>query len=181
MVTTVPVAVPPMPEVTIPADHAKTNSKTQYLQEIKKIESIIVSFLTAKSPEEMMPWLRKTPGLTEKMAAHYKESPFVTLGFSSLDETTIELNSESSIFTAVVVTAEYEQFVIHLIRDENKFRVDWESWVGWCEMSFEKIMERPSTTPVEIRAMVEAESYYNFDFPKALEKDWQSYRLEASR
>ena len=46
-------------------------------------------------------------------------------------------------------------------------------------MSFESILENRSTTPVEIRAIVESETYYNFDFPTEAEKEWQSYRLVA--
>lgn len=173
------VITPPVPEVITPVDAEKASSQSKYLQELKQIESIVMSFLMAKSPDGMMPWLRDTPGLREKMAAHYKQSPFTTLGFSSIDQSTIELNDENHIYSAIVVTADYDRHKIYLIRDEKEFRIDWESWVGWCEMSFESIRENRSTTPVEIRAMVESETYYNFDYPKEAEKEWQSYRLVA--
>jgi hypothetical protein len=173
------VATPLMPEVITPVDAEKAKSQKKYLQELQQIESSVMSFLTAKSPDEMMRWLRDTPGLREKMAAHYKQSPFTTLGFSSIDQSTIELSEESGSFSATVVTADYDQRQIHLIHDKKEFRIDWESWVGWCEMSFESIRENCTTQPVEIRAMVESEAYYNFDFPKEEEKEWQSYRLVA--
>jgi len=173
------VASPPMQEVITPVDVEKARAQHKSLQDVQQIESIVMSFLMAKSSDEMMRWSRDTPGLREKMAAYYKEDPFTTLGFSSIDQSTIELNAESSSFSATVVTADYDQHQIYLIRDEKEFRVDWESWVGWCEMSFESILENRSTTPVEIRAIVESETYYNFDFPTEAEKEWQSYRLVA--
>lgn len=168
----------PAPEVVV-SENPSQGSKAQYLKELKEIESVIESFLSAKQPSEMLPWLRKTPELEKKIATHYQATPWVTWGFSSVDQSTIELNEAHTKYTAIVVTADYDRHLIHLIRDDKEFRVDWESWVGWCEKPFEKILQQLTTSPVEIRARVESESYYNFDFPKEMEKEWESYRLVA--
>ena len=64
-----------------------------------------------------------------------------------------------------------------LIKNEDRFQIDWESWVGWSEMNVANLRERKPIKPVEVRVNVEAESYYNYDFPSSMESRWQSFKL----
>lgn len=45
------------------------------------------------------------------------------------------------------------------------FKVDWESFVAYSEMPWDKLRESKPRTPVLLRAIVRRTAYYNFDFP----------------
>jgi hypothetical protein len=42
--------------------------------------------------------------------------------------------------------------------------IDWESFVGYGEMSFKDLISSRSTKPVMVRALVKVDDYYNFEF-----------------
>lgn len=45
------------------------------------------------------------------------------------------------------------------------FKVDWESFVAYSEMPWDKLRETKPKSPVLIRAIVRRSNYFNFDFP----------------
>jgi len=47
---------------------------------------------------------------------------------------------------------------------DGKFLIDWESLVGYGEMSFQEFREKRPTKPVQLRAYVRLFEYYNFEF-----------------
>jgi len=57
----------------------------------------------------------------------------------------------------------------------NELKVDWESWVGWSETTWDDFIEQRPDAPHVFRANLAAVDYYNFDFSD--DRKWQSYRL----
>lgn len=51
--------------------------------------------------------------------------------------------------------------------DEGRFLVDWESLVGYSEMSFKDLREKRPVTPVLLRVFAREFEYYNFEFSDA--------------
>ena len=56
--------------------------------------------------------------------------------------------------------------------------IDWESLVGYSEISFKRLMETQTTTPKLIRAYVKLDDYYNYEFSDA--KKYLSLKLTSS-
>jgi hypothetical protein len=56
--------------------------------------------------------------------------------------------------------------------------IDWESLVGYSEISFKRLTETKATTPKLIRAYVKLDDYYNYEFSDA--KKYLSLKLTSS-
>jgi hypothetical protein len=56
--------------------------------------------------------------------------------------------------------------------------IDWESLVGYSEISFKRLIETKATTPKLIRAYVKMDDYYNYEFSDA--KKYLSLKLTSS-
>jgi hypothetical protein len=56
--------------------------------------------------------------------------------------------------------------------------IDWESLVGYSEISFKRLIETKATTPKLIRAYVKLDDYYNYEFSDA--KKYLSLKLTSS-
>ena len=48
--------------------------------------------------------------------------------------------------------------------ETERLVIDWESFVGYGEMSFKDLISSRSAKPVMIRALVKVDDYYNFEF-----------------
>lgn len=153
--------------------------RTKYLTEISAIESVIKKFLEARTPDEMMPHVRRSAFLKDRVLSYYQKHAFQMHGFSQIDDETVDLSTDGKLFSASVVHNDFSKSGIVVVREDDGYLVDWESWVGWSEKSFEELMKQKPTSPVETRVRVESENYYNFDFPPDVERLWQSYRLVA--
>jgi len=57
----------------------------------------------------------------------------------------------------------------------EELKVDWESWVGWSETTWDDFIAQRPTQASVFRANLEAVEYYNFNFSD--DRKWQSYRL----
>ena len=71
---------------------------------------------------------------------------------------------------------EFDTFCVWLV-DEDGWKVDWESTVGWSEMSMAQIREAKPVEPVRVRVRLTKSNYYNFGFSD--DGEWQCFRLEA--
>ena len=74
-----------------------------------------------------------------------------------------------------VVTRDHEEKALALIETPQGLKIDWESWVGWSDISWEKFLATKPVTGHVFRVTVSAVEYYNFGF--ADESKWRSYRL----
>lgn len=77
----------------------------------------------------------------------------------------------------MVETDDFRQRPMGLVEEEDGWKVDWEAWVGWSEMSWQDIVEKRPAGPVVCRVQVTATDYFNYRF--ADETAWQSYWLES--
>ena len=64
---------------------------------------------------------------------------------------------------------------IALVRADDGYRVDWESWVGWTEMSWEQLIKERPTEPQIVLVRAKIDAYYNRDFTD--EAKWVSITL----
>jgi hypothetical protein len=75
----------------------------------------------------------------------------------------------------VVSTKNYDERTMVFTETADGIRVDWESWVGWCEMGWEDFMTAKPTSGTLFRVKLNDTNYYNFNFSD--EAKWKSYTL----
>lgn len=178
-----PVAVTPSESVTHPsvvAIQSTSQALSQKKQQVTKIKSALArakQFIATREIPEMLSLIRGGAAMQERLQTFYQKHPVHSSETHKIDETSAILLSEGKAFQVIVRDQEESARALVLIEENDVFFVDWESWVGWSEMTFEEIKQQKPLKPTEVRVVVHAESYYNFDFPTSSEKDWQSYRL----
>lgn len=137
-------------------------------------QPIAEAFLTATDIEQILPLVRDRERVKAHILAHYPDGKIKPIGLSKFNAT--GRVSYKDTFAAVsVLTPDFERKQLAFIDGEGGLKVDWESWVGWSDMPWDKLIESRPTQPVLVRAMLKWVDYYNFGF--ADEGKWRSYRL----
>ena len=169
-----PVADTPSPVIEAPVAPAES-PKTDRAE----IDSVTRNFLEAKSIDELKPLIRHPDATLPKISSWLGGKPFEVPGLK-------DMGADISFFTrgpleAAIVpvrTANYEKREVTLVKEAAGWRVDWECWSGWSEMTWEEFRRTKPTTPKLFRVKVFKVDYYNFGFKDELE--WRSYRLDSS-
>ncbi len=142
-----------------------------------KIESVVKNFMAAETLDEMKQFVFLNDALDQKIDAYYKDRPWQKPGFSSLFEDQLQISTDGKVCQAKAADANFDVRDVFLRLKGATYLVDWESWVAWGEMGFDELRKSKPKQAVEVRVIVSAETYYNFDFPKEQESQWQSYKL----
>jgi len=144
--------------------------------DLDKVLAIVKNFLDAKSVEEQAKFVRESERVLPLMSAYYENHEFEVLGFRKLEEGKISFRQ--SFLSTSVRLKDFSLSPIALEKIGEEYFVDWESWVGHCEMSVADILKNKPKEPVEVRAYVRPQDYYNYYFND--DKKWFSLRLTFS-
>ena len=147
------------------------------LSQIKDAHELIEAFFRARTIEDLLPLLRPVDGLEEKVRRYYIVHPLPDDQYDGIEKQASTLLAGGRCFETLVLVKNQSMRLITLIKNGDRFQIDWESWVGWSEMNVSTLREKKPLNPVEVRVTVEGESYYNYDFPTSMEPRWQSYKL----
>ncbi len=159
-------------------DSAKTSSTTlQQMAAVREAQEVIETFLNANSVKAILPLIRPVKNLENNVTAFYAKHPITPTKFNSIDNVDASSRADQNVVTAVVRFSDFSTQFITAIKVDGRYLIDWESWVGWSEMDYETLISEKPLAPVEVRVIVNSESYYNYDFPNSSENEWQSYRL----
>jgi hypothetical protein len=77
----------------------------------------------------------------------------------------------------VVRTSDFKDRNMVVEKTGDGFKVDWESWVGWSEMSWKQLREIRPTEPKLFRVFAKQGKYYNFVFSD--DTEWRCYQLDS--
>lgn len=137
-------------------------------------EPLARKFLGATTVDDLLPLVRN-PAVTEgRMRAFYPDGKIEAAGLSKFNSSG-SLSIRGRLVSLAVITRDQEEKSLAFVETSQGIKIDWESWVGWSEISWEKFL---STRPVDghvFRVTVSAVEYYNFGFSD--ESKWRSYRL----
>jgi hypothetical protein len=139
-----------------------------------EIEPLIRKFLEATSIEEILPLVRDPATAKPRMRRTYPDGKVAAPGMAEFN-TREEIVRVGSIVSVNVRTKEYEEKSIACIQTPDGFKIDWESWAGWSDLSWEDFMAAKPTESKQFRVSLSEISYYNAAFSDELK--WQSYRL----
>jgi hypothetical protein len=173
---------PPVPVVRKPVgkdEEAAPSKDLQHLDTMKlseRMKETAQAFLQAKTREEALQYAwepeRVKPLWDQFQAGQAYDAP----GFSSVDEASI-MAPEDGVTTCSVTLGDFSSRAMSFRLVGDTLKVDWESWVGWCEMSAREFQQQRPSQPKLFRVIVSKVRYYNFDFSD--EGKWVSYRLES--
>ena len=134
-------------------------------------------FLNSKTIEEFAPLIRDPERVMPLVREYHQRNPYQASGVRHVDgEGTAEVAKRFVSFN--VVLRDYSSRPIALQLTRTKALVDWESWVGLCEMPWETFIEKQITDPTEVRVQIKSANYYNFSFRD--DSKWACFRLATS-
>ncbi len=140
----------------------------------KKLENFLEKFLAAESVDDLIPYVVNVESLREKMIAYYggekiKQSKLIEA------KQTGDLGLHPGY---IITTFEDQDFKMQraLIKyDDGAFKLDWESYVGYSEISWEEMKRLKPVQPFTMRVVLSVKDFYLYDFSD--EKLWQSVSL----
>ena len=131
------------------------------------VRKAIDRFFSVKTISELSTAVRDPGRVRQQMEAHHGSKPIDFGKLRSIPERG-ELLAYRNVVVAVIETDDLERHVMALEKIDGEFKVDWESFVGWCEVPWDKIRAARPTEPVIMRVHIEggdrSNAYYNYDF-----------------
>jgi len=142
-----------------------------------EIESAVKAFLEAPTREDALALVADPDGSARKWDAWFAGKTYAAPGFQGLvgDPVTTGVG-EGAASVALVRTGDYRLREISLVKRDGHLKVDWDSWVGWSEMTWEEFRAKKPAKPVLFRVQLSLVDYFNFDFRD--DNQWSSYRLD---
>jgi hypothetical protein len=141
---------------------------------VVEAEPLARKFLKAKTIEELLPLVRHPVTAEDRMRAFYPDGRIEAPGLSQFNTGT-ELHIREKLAWFTVKTDNFEEKSLAFVETPQGLRMDWESWVGWSEISWETFLSSKPVTDHLFRVKLSPAEYYNFGY--ADESKWQSYRL----
>jgi hypothetical protein len=142
----------------------------------EQMEIVVAGFLKAKSPEEMLKWVRHPERVAPLMKSHYARNAIESLTFKSTDEYHIA-SLESKPFIALKVRVEEQREGVPILLEDGPdgMLVDWESFVCYLPMNPEDIAELRPTEPVSLRVYAHRDTFFTYEFSD--EREYDCFRL----
>lgn len=137
-------------------------------------EPIAKKFLEAKSAEELISLIRNPDVSAPRLRGFYPNSAIEPVGLSAFNSQN-EVVREGLTYLVGVRTRDFEEKAMVFVNTPDGPRIDWESWVGWSEMTWEQFLKTKPATPHLFRVNLNKVEYYNMAFSD--EGKWQSHRL----
>ncbi|RYD38772.1 MAG: hypothetical protein EOP87_00855 [Verrucomicrobiaceae bacterium] len=141
---------------------------------IKELEPLARGFLEADTVAKLLPFVRDSGRLEEKIRAYYPDGKVPAPGMSAFN-TRSAIAYRGKLASVSVRTGDFMERQIAFLRMDDGMKIDWESFVGWSEMPWQRFIEEKPERPVLFRVGLKMQDYYNFSF--ADEKKWQSYEI----
>lgn len=146
--------------------------------DMMQVEAAVKGFLNSGTITERLKFCRDPERVRPLMVNFYDGEEIEAEGMESLNKA--EVSYRDDFLTLVVRTADFLQYPIALVKigigEDVRYLVDWESWVGFCDLTPEEMRAGKPTTPITMRVIVSPENYYNYGFSD--DKEWGAFRLE---
>ncbi len=167
----VSLVVVPAPDKVAPQIQERTEASI-----LAEIEPLARKFLEARTVAELLPLVRNPAVAADRMKAFYPNGKVAAPGMAWFNSGGVT-SARGKFRALIVTTGDQLEKQIAFFDTPQGMKVDWESWVGWSDISWERFMtERPVTGHV-FRVTLSPVEYYNFGFSD--EEKWQSYRMES--
>lgn len=143
---------------------------------LAEAEPLARKFLEATTVEELLPLVRNPEVAEARMRGFYPGGKVEAPGMQPVGPGA-GLSVRDKLVSLAVRTRDFEEKSLAFIDTPQGLKIDWESWVGWSEISWKEFMAIKPTSGHVFRVILAPVDYYNFEF--ADDQKWQSYRLES--
>lgn len=171
----VPVSYVPLPALP-PQSSKKPKAEEDPMQSMKRARQALTEFAKATTVEEMAKHVRHPETALPRMKAFYGDTKLkpIEMEFSS-DWREVERGKQTLITTTVRIDFKDIYMVVEVPGKDGPALVDWESFIGWCEMPWTDFVKKGSKTAREFRLAVTASDYFNFNYADS--KKYAAFRL----
>lgn len=175
-VTPSPIELPVTPPSPIAKEDVELGGELDIREFLRLAEPMARTFLNAKSVEELLPVIRHPKTTGPRLGERHPDGNLQPPGFQSFAEGgAIQIDRTSAVVK--VLTGTFEQRNLSFARTRDGWKIDWESWVGWSDLSWEQFKDKAPTTPSRFRVRLKPIIYYNFSFSD--DTRWRSYLIES--
>ena len=127
----------------------------------------IKKFCAAPTAEALIPFIRDPGRVGPNLLRFYSaENPWVPLALGPQPDLSI-LEVHRNFVVLQLPLADFATRPIALEKTPDGFRVDWESFTGYSELSWAELRRTRPRDPVLVRAVVRPTDYFNRDFTSA--------------
>lgn len=127
----------------------------------------IQQFCAAPTAEALIPFIRDPERVGPNLLRYYSaENPWVPLALGPQPDLSI-LEAHRNFVVLQLPLADFATRPIALEKTPDGFRVDWESFTGYSELSWAELRRTRPRDPVLLRAVVRPTDYFNRDFTSA--------------
>ncbi|MDB6071597.1 MAG: hypothetical protein JWL81_2768 [Verrucomicrobiales bacterium] len=132
-----------------------------------QVWDVVRRFCTAPNPAALIPLIRDPDRVGPKLLKYYtSENPWIPLSLT-LDPDLSDLKVHRSFVLFNLPLTDYTTRPIALEQTPEGFRVDWESFTGYSDLSWADLRRTRPREPVVLRAVLRPSDYFNLDFPNA--------------
>lgn len=158
-------------EAEVPLPKVMRRSEAEFLA---AAEPLAKAFLEAEKTEDILSVVHEPERISALLRSRYPDGTIAPTGMSKFNATG-QVSYKDSFAAVTVLTPDYAKKQLAFIDSEGGLKIDWESWIGWSDMPWDKLMETKPKKPILVRVMAKWVDYYNFGFSD--ESAWRSYRL----
>lgn len=133
-------------------------------------------FFDAENKEEILSAVRPVKEISSKLERFYAEQPYRLTKVKGVAEDAV-FSMVDGFVSVNVIMDDFEVRPIALEKVDDRFSVDWESWVGYSELSWKEFFDIKPRRGREFRVLVSPVDYYNYDFTD--DRKWQSFRITS--
>ncbi|MGJ8644077.1 MAG: hypothetical protein ACSHX9_11755 [Luteolibacter sp.] len=141
---------------------------------LNMVEPLGQQFLEATTVKEILPLVRDSADVALKIRRFHPDGMISPLGFSGIDSLK-QVEYKDGFAAVTFLTADQQSKTMAFSETEEGLKIDWDSWAGWSELSWDELVAEKPTKPVLVRVFSKPVPYYNFDFSD--DSEWVSYRL----
>jgi len=145
-------------------------------EQVALLEDFLTGFFAAKTIDEMLPYVIPVDNIREKMIKYYEgenisQSPFKNINVARDDPEAL------GYITFRSQTQDYANHTGSLKYSRDAILLDWESFVGYSEMTWDELAKSRPTKKVRVRVIAKRAFYYNEDFTD--ESKWQAVAMNS--
>lgn len=134
------------------------------------------SFLAATTVDQILPLVRDSEKMRAKLFEYYSHSKLRPTAISKFNASG-QVSYKDSFAAVSMLTTDFELIQLAFFDGKDGLKIDWESWVGWSELPWDKLIESKPQKPTLIRTKLRTVDYYNFGFSD--DSKWRAYRLSS--
>jgi hypothetical protein len=133
-------------------------------------------FFAVTSVDQILPLVREGEKMRAKIYAYYPNGKIEATAMSKFNVSG-QVSYKDSFAAVSILTTDFEVVQLAFFDGKDGLKIDWESWVGWSEMPWDKLIESKPQRPILIRAKLRTVDYYNYGFTD--DSKWRAYQLSS--